>query len=283
MPRNVMDYAIVPSLASEMLRNFTDCVLTLLFNSRHVAKLHGLPNDGCQVPRSGQGRETRLKEIFDSIPTLDELHALGGEGLKADIILEDLEKDKKLYMLKKLIMALVRGLNSNPAAIIKKIVGLVSDFYKRPNVESPAKAALDESSHMFENRGVQMLGQIKHGSCRPRAILFKVLADTIGLESRLMVAQRHILAGLASVVGDLSAPYEKACHVHESPIVNWLWAVGCHSFGPFSNTSHISQMLLDVALMNALSICQNGFYLPREYSQIVLVSSYANFSNRIYI
>ncbi|KAG4971936.1 hypothetical protein JHK85_038357 [Glycine max] len=63
----------------------------------------------------------------------------------------------------------------------------VSDFYKRPNVESPAKAALDETSHMFENRGVQMLGQIKHGSCRPRAILFKVLADTVGLESRLMV------------------------------------------------------------------------------------------------
>ncbi|KAJ1424612.1 Serine-threonine/tyrosine-protein kinase, catalytic domain [Sesbania bispinosa] len=64
---------------------------------------------------------------------------------------------------------------------------MVSDFYKRPNVESPAKAALDETSHMFENRGVQMLGQIKHGSCRPRAILFKVLADTVGLESRLMV------------------------------------------------------------------------------------------------
>lgn len=54
-------------------------------------------------------------------------------------------------------------------------------------MESPAKSALDETSHMFENRGVQMLGQIKHGSCRPRAILFKVLADAVGLESRLMV------------------------------------------------------------------------------------------------
>ncbi|KAL5082313.1 hypothetical protein RYX36_010734 [Vicia faba] len=131
--------------------------------------------------------ETRLKELFDSIPTLDELHALGGEGYKADIILVDLEKDKKLSMLKQLIVALVKGLNSNPAAIIKKIAGLVSDFYKRPSVESPAKAAFDETSHIFENRGVQMLGQIKHGSCRPRAILFKVLADTVGLESRLMV------------------------------------------------------------------------------------------------
>uniref|UniRef100_A0A5B7AV10 non-specific serine/threonine protein kinase n=1 Tax=Davidia involucrata TaxID=16924 RepID=A0A5B7AV10_DAVIN len=132
--------------------------------------------------------EKRLKELFDDVPTLNELYALGFEGFRADIILVDAEKDKKLSMLKQLIVALVKGLNSNPAAMIKKIAGLVSDFYKRPNLElSPAKAALEETSHLSENRGVQMLGQIKHGSCRPRAILFKVLADTVGLESRLMV------------------------------------------------------------------------------------------------
>ncbi|XP_062007775.1 serine/threonine-protein kinase EDR1-like isoform X5 [Rosa rugosa] len=131
--------------------------------------------------------EKRLKEGFDDIPTLDELHALEAEGLKADIILVDTAKDKKLSMLKQLIAALVKGLNSNPHAMIKKIAGLVSDVYKRPNSESPAKAALEETSHMFENRGVQLLGQIRNGSCRPRAILFKVLADTVGLESRLMV------------------------------------------------------------------------------------------------
>lgn len=62
-------------------------------------------------------------------------------------------------------------------------------------------------------------------------------------------AHRHILAGLASVVGGLSAPFEKASHVHERPVVNWLWAAGCHPFGPFSNTSKISQMLHDVALV----------------------------------
>ncbi|GMP56665.1 hypothetical protein CsSME_00021072 [Camellia sinensis var. sinensis] len=32
-------------------------------------------------------------------------------------------------------------------------------------------------------------------------------------------AQRHILAGLASVVSGLSAPYEKASHIHERPLV----------------------------------------------------------------
>ncbi|PRQ39472.1 hypothetical protein RchiOBHm_Chr4g0425571 [Rosa chinensis] len=64
--------------------------------------------------------------------------------------------------------------------------------------------------------------------------------------------QRHILAGLASAVAGLSAPYEKASHVHERPVVNWLWAAGCHPFGPFSNTSKVSQMLQDVALRNSI-------------------------------
>ncbi|GLT49763.1 hypothetical protein SLA2020_232970 [Shorea laevis] len=131
--------------------------------------------------------DKRLKDHFDCIPTLDELRALGGDGFKADIILVDTDKDKKLSMLKQLIVTLAKGLNSNPAAMIKKIAGLVSDFYKRLTLESPAKAALEETSHIFENRGVQMLGQIRHGSCRPRAILFKVLADTVGLESSLML------------------------------------------------------------------------------------------------
>lgn len=131
--------------------------------------------------------DKRLKERFHSIPSLDELRALEAEGYRNDVILVETEKDKKLSMLKQLILTLVKGLSSNPAAIIKKIAGLVSDFYKRPILESPAKAALEENSHLFEDRGIQLLGQIKFGSCRPRAILFKALADTVGLESRLMV------------------------------------------------------------------------------------------------
>jgi hypothetical protein len=59
---------------------------------------------------------------------MDELHALEAEGFRADIILVDSERDKKLSMLKQLIVALVKGLNSNPAAMIKKIAGLVRIF-----------------------------------------------------------------------------------------------------------------------------------------------------------
>lgn len=80
--------------------------------------------------------DKKIKETFDRLPSLDELSALEADGLRADIILVDAQRDKKLHMLKQLITALVKGLNSNPAAIIKKIAGLVSDLYKRPNLES---------------------------------------------------------------------------------------------------------------------------------------------------
>ncbi|KAL7104012.1 hypothetical protein ACP275_08G217400 [Erythranthe tilingii] len=132
--------------------------------------------------------DKKVKEMHEDVPALEELHALELEGLRADVILVDVEKDRKLSMLKQLIAALVKGLNTNTPAVIKKIAGLVSDFYKRPNSElSPRKAAQEDTPHISENRGVQMLGQIKQGSCRPRAILFKVLADTVGLESCLVV------------------------------------------------------------------------------------------------
>ncbi|XP_074276062.1 putative serine/threonine-protein kinase SIS8 isoform X2 [Silene latifolia] len=132
--------------------------------------------------------DKKLREMFDRLPTLDEVSALEYDGFRADVILVDALRDKKLHMLRQLITALVKGLNSNPAAVIKKIAGLVSDLYKRPNTESsPVKASLEEASHNSLGRGVQLLGQIRHGSCRPRAILFKFLADTVGLESKLVV------------------------------------------------------------------------------------------------
>ncbi|EES04829.1 hypothetical protein BDA96_04G115000 [Sorghum bicolor] len=132
--------------------------------------------------------EKRLKERFDTIPSPDDLYSLGLEGFKAEIILVDIERDKKLSALKQLCTALVKGLNSNPAAMIKKIAGLVFDFYNRPNPHlSPARTSSEELSHFLENRGVQLLGQIRHGSCRPKAILFKVLADSVGIDSKLLV------------------------------------------------------------------------------------------------
>ncbi|CAN8267944.1 unnamed protein product [Cochlearia groenlandica] len=126
--------------------------------------------------------DTKLKQLFKNIPTLEDLHVLGEEGLKAEVILVDFQKDKKLFRQKQLITKLISGLNSKPATIIKKIAGLVADVYKPSSLQSPATA-----TQSYENCGIQLLGQIKHGSCRPRAILFKVLADTVGLQSRLVV------------------------------------------------------------------------------------------------
>ncbi|KAJ0964903.1 hypothetical protein J5N97_026041 [Dioscorea zingiberensis] len=132
--------------------------------------------------------DKKLKELFDTIPTPEELCSLGMDGLRADIILVDADKDKKLTMLKQLSGALVKRANLNLPSLIKKIASLVADFYKRPNPElSPVKHAAEEIPQLMENKGIQLVGQIRHGSCRPRAILFKVLADAVGLESKLIV------------------------------------------------------------------------------------------------
>jgi hypothetical protein len=73
-------------------------------------------------------QEKILKECFETIPSPDDLYSLGIEGFKAEIILVDLERDKKLSALKQLCTALAKGLNSNPAAMIKKVAGLVSSL-----------------------------------------------------------------------------------------------------------------------------------------------------------
>ncbi|KAG2599738.1 hypothetical protein PVAP13_5KG434300 [Panicum virgatum] len=131
--------------------------------------------------------DKKLKESFPTIPSLDDLQALESDGLKADIIIVDTERDKKVFMLKQLSAALVKGLNSSPALVIKKIAGLVFDCFKRQNPDSSPARGSTEDTHFFGNKGPQLLGQIRHGSCRPRAILFKVLADAVGLESKLVV------------------------------------------------------------------------------------------------
>jgi hypothetical protein len=71
-------------------------------------------------------QDKKLKETFPTIPSLEDLQTLEADGLKADIIIVDTERDKKIFMLKQLSAALVKGLNSSPALVIKKIAGLVS-------------------------------------------------------------------------------------------------------------------------------------------------------------
>lgn len=71
-------------------------------------------------------QDKKIKDLYKALPTIDDLHALETNGFKADIILVDAEKDKKLFKLKQYTVALVNGLHGNPPAMIKKIAGLVS-------------------------------------------------------------------------------------------------------------------------------------------------------------
>ncbi|KAF4361439.1 hypothetical protein F8388_012899 [Cannabis sativa] len=110
-----------------------------------------------------------------------------------------------------------------------------------------AHLMMEDESFVWTNKDVVIV--LEHQN---EKIPLSYVSETQRRYANPSQAQRHILAGLASTLGGLSAPYEKASHVHERPVVNWLWATGCHPFGPFSNTSQISKMLQDVALRNTI-------------------------------
>ncbi|MCO5582490.1 hypothetical protein L7F22_036387 [Adiantum nelumboides] len=90
---------------------------------------------------------------------------------------------------------------------------------------------------------------LQHGKA---SIDLSYVSETEKVKAEPISPQRHILAGIASVLGGLAAPYEKASHIHERPVLNWLWASGCHPFGPFSNHSGISQLMADNAVRTGI-------------------------------
>ncbi|KAF6170902.1 hypothetical protein GIB67_014719 [Kingdonia uniflora] len=137
--------------------------------------------------------------------------------------------------------------NTGQSSVGQVSAGVLPYVPPRPQRKSDADSFID-----WLNRVGKMLAFKKCTGQRAVSLAETKLTGYVSETSRRYAlpsqAQRHILAGLASAVGGLSSPYEKASHVHERPVLNWLWATGCHPFGPFSNTSQISQMLEDVAL-----------------------------------
>uniref|UniRef100_A0A3B6JKZ5 DUF7906 domain-containing protein n=1 Tax=Triticum aestivum TaxID=4565 RepID=A0A3B6JKZ5_WHEAT len=110
-----------------------------------------------------------------------------------------------------------------------------------------AELMMEEESLVWTSKDVVIV--LEHNN---KMIPLSYVSETTRQFAYPSLAQRHILAGLASAVGGLSAPYERASRIHERPIVNWLWSAGCHPFGPFSNSSQISQILQDVALRTTI-------------------------------
>ncbi|XP_024544374.1 probable serine/threonine-protein kinase SIS8 isoform X2 [Selaginella moellendorffii] len=98
-----------------------------------------------------------------------------------DVILVDPRRDKLLVRLKELCLEIVKEVDPNSADAIRRVAGMVADFYGGPLFET------GYSKEISSDAGVTLLSQVKIGLCRPRALLFKYLADAIGLKSRLLM------------------------------------------------------------------------------------------------
>mmetsp|Transcript_26422 Transcript_26422/g.43263 ORF Transcript_26422/g.43263 Transcript_26422/m.43263 type:complete len:856 (-) Transcript_26422:916-3483(-) len=63
---------------------------------------------------------------------------------------------------------------------------------------------------------------------------------------------RHVIAGVASSLGGVLAPYERFSPLHNKRVEDLLWAHGHHPFGPFTNTIGLSEVFVDMALRNSV-------------------------------
>lgn len=130
-----------------------------------------------------------MRARYRTIPTLSDLQQLGPMSLGLDVLLVDTNLDKTLVKLQELARVVVKGIGINIPLMIKKIAELVADFYGGPLFEAGfTKSTGDDHNGPGEVGGiVRLLGEVKQGLCRPRAILFKFLGDSVGLQSRLLM------------------------------------------------------------------------------------------------
>lgn len=129
-----------------------------------------------------------MKARFRTIPTLNDLQLLGPISLGLDVLLVDTNKDKNLVKLQHLARVLVKGIGINIPLMIKKLAELVADFYGGPLFEAGStKSTENDDDSTSEGGIVRLLGEVRQGLCRPRAILFKFLGDSVGLQSRLLM------------------------------------------------------------------------------------------------
>ncbi|XP_078444256.1 uncharacterized protein LOC144713534 [Wolffia australiana] len=131
--------------------------------------------------------------------------------------------------------------------------------------EVDAELLMEDDGLVWASKDVVIV--LQHGNDE---IPLSYVSETKRRTVKPWLAQRHVLAGLASALGGLTAPYEKASRAHGRPIINWLWASGCHPFGPFSNSSSISLLLHDAALRNAIyARVDSALRKIRETSEMV--------------
>ncbi|XP_024387109.1 probable serine/threonine-protein kinase SIS8 isoform X2 [Physcomitrium patens] len=129
-----------------------------------------------------------MKVRYRTIPTLNDLQQMGTMFRGLDVLLVDTNKDTNLLKLLDLTRVIVKGIGINIPLMIKKIAELVADFYGGPLFEAGSmKTTGDGYNDTDESSVVRLLGDVKQGLCRPRAILFKLLGDSVGLQSRLLM------------------------------------------------------------------------------------------------
>lgn len=123
-----------------------------------------------------------------------------GGGPRYEILLVDDSLDPTLAQLKVMVIEIARSCARNMALLIRKVAEVVADVFGGAVFEAPV-LPLEPPRPDLVPRGAAplLLCSLRSGPCRPRAILFKLLLDVLGIHSRLIMGvQVEAVAGAAA-------------------------------------------------------------------------------------
>jgi len=85
---------------------------------------------------------------------------------------------------------------------------------------------------------------------------------------------RHIIGALASTMSNLLPPTQRHSATQGKLVESYLWGVGAHPFGPFSNSAVLSRLYGDAAMRNAV-LCSVSSCLQTTHAAIAQIVSFS--------
>jgi len=119
---------------------------------------------------------------------------------------------------------------------------------------TPADLLLDGEALVAGGRDLVMALQLVTNASSVHddapAVPLRFLSEGQVAKVRPQDTTRHIVAGVASALAGIASPTERWSTLHGRRQESYMWAVGAHPFGPFSNSSSMGAIFKDSAQRN---------------------------------
>eukprot|EP00898_Chlorokybus_atmophyticus_P007612 jgi/Chlat1/7852/Chrsp66S07298 len=134
---------------------------------------------------------------YRRLPPLDVLQRFSPAPPGEEVLVVDPRTDVALARVRKLARSMLEDAPQDLQ--LRRLAEVVADFFGGTHTRNVAKNVSNEASRLSITSCAVPIGQLQYGLCRPRALLFKFLADSLRIPARLF-------RGVHRVAGGASAP-----------------------------------------------------------------------------